>query len=198
MVQRHVRARYGQICAHLRHGHPQNIHQSLHPRRHGRFGRSVRQPPATRLPARGRPGILLRRRAVARRLLDGAHQPGVQGDREDHHGHPRRGIRHHRRRAQPAQHGADHLQRIFLRHAQAVGRADHAADAIQEHHAPHQRAPRRVARGHGLRLFSTGHSRRRHIRRGELHPAGPQRWLCAIPRREHQDVHGSRGQEART
>ena len=118
-----------------------------------------------RLPAGGRPGLSLRRRAAAQCRLAPAHRRGrAQKVEEILRNTPGVEVRHHRHRLQPAEQRAEHLQRLLLRHARRRGserkKPEEQYAAIKAHlNAELGELPE----GDCVRLFAAGHSRRRHL-----------------------------------
>ena len=88
---------------------------------------------------------------------------------------PRRADLQHRRRLQPAERRQHDVQRLLLRHPGAVGRARHGGTHRRRDHARAQPQALHAARGAGVRLPAAGDSRRRHLRRRDLHARGPLR-----------------------
>ena len=141
---------------------------------HGRLG-LARDATAGRLPPDRRSGLCVFERPAAERLVAATHGRSLQKDRGHPEKHAGRAICQHGRRVQPAEHSEHHLQRILFRDARALGRTHEARGKTPADFREGQRAARRVARGESLSLSATRHSRRRHVRRRDLH-SGRSRW----------------------
>ena len=89
------------------------------------------------IPAGRRSRLRLSRASITRRIVARTHRPGCAQDRRHSQQDSRRSVHDQRRRIQFAQSGAKHLQRVLLRHVQAVERTDQAGRTIHGHQSEH-------------------------------------------------------------
>ena len=89
------------------------------------------------IPPGRRSRLRLSRASVTRRIVARTHRPGCAQDRRHSQQDSRRSVHDQRRRIQFAQSGAKHLQRVLLRHVQALERTDKAGRKIHGHQGEH-------------------------------------------------------------
>jgi HAE1 family hydrophobic/amphiphilic exporter-1 len=89
------------------------------------------------IPAGRRSRLRLSRASITRRIVTRTYRPGCAQDRRHSQQNSRRSVHHQRRRIQFAQSRAKYLQRVLLRHVQALERTDQARRTIHGHQSEH-------------------------------------------------------------
>ncbi len=89
------------------------------------------------IPTGRRSRLRFSRASVTRRIVTRTYRPGCAQDRRHSQQNSRRSVHDQRRRIQFAQSRAKHLQRVLLRHVQALERTDQTGRTIYRHQGEH-------------------------------------------------------------